>query len=131
MVSTTGAEAVENAVRIAKASTGRQNIILQAGTTAAGGDARADAEQDGVRRRQLPARGGLLSAPFPYETQSPGLGTDGALYQLDLVLKQQTPPADTAAIIIGPCSARAATSPRRPPSSGLREPRRARDTAHL
>ena len=104
MVSTTGAEAVENAVRIAKASTGRQNIISFQG----GYHGRSAATLALTRSKtaygagSFPHVAGCFSAPFPYETQSPGLGTDGALYQLDLVLKQQTPPADTAALIIEP-----------------------------
>lgn len=51
----------------------------------------------------------MYSIPFPYWHQqnfSPGTSssqlTFNALYQLDLLLKQQTGPADTAAIIIEP-----------------------------
>ena len=46
--------------------------------------------------------GGVYVAPFPYESQAPGLGVDGCLFQLELLLKQQSAPEDTAAMIVEP-----------------------------
>lgn len=46
--------------------------------------------------------GGVYVAPFPYDSQAPGMSVEDCLFQLDLLLKQQTAPADTAAMIIEP-----------------------------
>ena len=104
MFSTTGAEAVENAVRLARAATGKPNLIVMQGgyhgrTIGTLALTRSKVSY-GVRNHpQMP---GVFVAPFPYDTQSPGIDADGSLYQLELLLKQQTAPSDTAAVIVEP-----------------------------
>lgn len=104
MFSTTGAEAVENAMRIARAATGKSNTIVFQGAYHGRTNATLALTRSktayGVRN--VPQMSGVYVAPFPYETQSPGMGVDACLFQLELLLKQQTAPEDTAAIIIEP-----------------------------
>ena len=104
MFSTTGAEAVENAIRLVRAATGRPNLIVMQGgyhgrTIGTLALTRSKVSY-GVRNHpQMP---GVFVAPFPYDTQTPGIDADGSLYQLELLLKQQSAPADTAAVIVEP-----------------------------
>jgi len=104
MYATTGAEAVENAVRLARAATGKPNIISFQG----GYHGRTSAtlaltrSKTAYGTRNFPQMSGVFCAPFPYLVQSSGLGVEDCLFQLDLLLKQQTAPEDTAAIIIEP-----------------------------
>jgi 4-aminobutyrate aminotransferase len=104
MYSTTGAEAVENAMRIARAATSKSNMIVFQGAYHGRTNATLSLTRSktayGVRN--VPQMSGVYVAPFPYETQSPGVGADACLFQLELLLKQQTAPEDTAAMIIEP-----------------------------
>ncbi|KAF8885897.1 acetylornithine aminotransferase [Gymnopilus junonius] len=90
-----GSEAVEAAIKMARWFTGRQNIICMQGA---------------YHGRTFGAMApGVFSIPYPYwrqfnlPTDTPGdVLAQEALYQLDLVLAQQTAPSDTAAIIVEP-----------------------------
>ena len=133
MFSTTGAEAVENAVRLVRATTGRPNLIVFQGgyhgrTIGTLALTRSKTSYGAANHPQMP---GVFVAPFPYASQAPGVDSDaalnqvrwlpplprGSLYastgaaayrplppaaQLELLLKQQTAPSDTAAVIIEP-----------------------------
>ena len=104
MFSTTGAEAVENAMRLARAATGKPNLIVMQGgyhgrSIGTLSLTRSKASYGARNQPQMP---GVFVAPFPYETQSPGLSVAEALRQIELLLRQQTAPADTAAVLIEP-----------------------------
>ena len=104
MYSTTGAEAVENALRLARAATGRPNVIVFQG----GYHGRTHATLALTRSKtvygaaSVPAMPGVYVAPFPYATQAPGLDVGACLYQVELLLQQQTAPRDTAAVLLEP-----------------------------
>lgn len=102
--STTGAEAVENAVRLARAATRRPNVICFQGAYhgRTQGTLALTSSRTSYGLHNQPRPGGAFVAPFPYESQAPGLGVAGCLFQLELLLKQQTAPEDTAAMIIEP-----------------------------
>lgn len=98
----TGAEAVENAVKIARAATGRTGVIAFAGafhgrtmlTMALTGKVVPYKAQFGA-----PAAG-VFHAPFP--CPSTGLTTADSLAALDRIFAADIAPADVAAIIIEP-----------------------------
>lgn len=106
-----GSEAVEGAVKMARVITGRQNIICMQG----GYHGRTYGAMAVTRSKTsysegfFPLMPGTFCTAFPFWHQL-GMTPDTpeeelvrlALYQLDLVLKQQTSPRDTAAIIIEP-----------------------------
>ena len=102
--STTGAEAVENAMRLARAATKRSNIIVVQG----GYHGRSVGTLALTRSKTAygvlnqPTMSGVYVAPFPYSSQSPSLDVAGALFQLELLLKQQSAPQDTAAVLLEP-----------------------------
>ena len=104
MFSTTGAEAVENAMRLARAATGRPNmIVFQGGYHGRSiGTLSLTRSKAGYGVANHPQMAGVFVAPFPYASQAPGMDADAALYQLELLLKQQSAPADTAAVIVEP-----------------------------
>ncbi|KAE9400057.1 acetylornithine aminotransferase [Gymnopus androsaceus JB14] len=106
-----GSEAVEGAIKMARALTGRQNIISMQGAyhgRTFGAMAVTKSKtiySDGV----APLMPGVFSIPFPFWHQHglPPSAPDSvltlqSLYQLDLLLSQQTSPQDTAAIIVEP-----------------------------
>jgi len=102
-----GAEAVEGAVKLAKAATGRPNIIaFQGGFHGRTHLAMAlTCSKTIYRAMYQPLPGGIFYAPFPYafrSGQTDDEGTDHCLYQLELLLKQQTSPCETAALIVEP-----------------------------
>lgn len=102
-----GAEAVEAAVKLARHATGRRNLIVFQGSfhgrthqTMA-----MTTSKTIYRTNYQPLPGGVFVAPFPYayyygwdEAQT----TAFCLRQLDLLLKSQTGPDETAAVIIEP-----------------------------
>ncbi|KAF5372509.1 hypothetical protein D9758_005194 [Tetrapyrgos nigripes] len=106
-----GSEAVEAALKMARIITGRQNIISMQGayhgrTMGAMGVTKSKTiYSEGV----APLMPGVFSIPFPFwhqqaappETPTSVLTTQ-SLYQLHLLLSQQTSPSDTAAIIVEP-----------------------------
>jgi 4-aminobutyrate aminotransferase len=105
--SNSGAEAVEGAVKLARAATGKQNVIVFSGSfhgrTAA---TMALTTSKTIYRSGFgPLPAGVFVAPFPYAFR---LGmTDEqasafALEQLEHLLASQTAPRETAAILIEP-----------------------------
>ncbi|KAF9049108.1 acetylornithine aminotransferase [Panaeolus papilionaceus] len=106
-----GSEAVEAAIKMARWFTGRQNIICMQGayhgrTFGAMAVTKSKTVYSGGTHPLMP---GVFSIPYPYWHQSnlapsspSNILTSHSLYQLDLVLSQQTSPADTAAIIVEP-----------------------------
>jgi len=106
-----GSEAVEAAMKMARYITGKQNIIcMQGGYHGRTYGAMAVTTSKTIySERTLPLMPGVHSIPFPYwhqfnvppNTPTKTL-TDQSLYQLDLLLAQQSAPSDTAAILIEP-----------------------------
>ncbi|KAJ7104476.1 pyridoxal phosphate-dependent transferase [Mycena belliarum] len=106
-----GSEAVEAALKLARIATGRQNIICMQGAY----HGRTFGAMAVTRSKTIysvgvaPLMPGVFTIPFPFWHQlgrEPSTPTDElvkqCLYQLDLVLSQQTAPKDTAAIIVEP-----------------------------
>ena len=100
-----GAEALENAVKIAKAATGRQNIIVFNGSFH-GRTAQTMAlttSKIGYRTGFGPLPAGIYVSPFPYAFHlgmTEEKASAYALEQLEYLLASQTAPKDTAAILI-------------------------------
>ena len=105
--SNSGAEATEACVKLAKCATGRSNVIVFQGsfhgrTHLAMG---MTTSKTVYRQKYQPLPAGIFVAPFPYSYQ---YGWDEeqtvkfCIKQLDLLLKGQTSPDETAAIIIEP-----------------------------
>ncbi|KAF2851937.1 4-aminobutyrate aminotransferas-like protein [Plenodomus tracheiphilus IPT5] len=107
-----GAEAVEAAVKLARAATKKPNIIVMQGSY----HGRTNATASMTRSKTIygeghgPLMGGVFASAFPYYSQFGGATVDTpteelvnqALLQMKLTLQQQTSPADTAAIILEP-----------------------------
>ncbi|KAK4695984.1 hypothetical protein P7C71_g1859, partial [Lecanoromycetidae sp. Uapishka_2] len=110
-----GAEAVEAAVKLARHATKKQNIIVMQGSY----HGRTFGTMAMTRSKTIYGEGynplmpGVFAAPFPYCKQcSVALHSDGKysaenccmdpVLQLELLLKRETAPTDTAAIIIEP-----------------------------
>jgi 4-aminobutyrate aminotransferase len=100
-----GAEALENAVKIARAATGRQNVIVFNGSFH-GRTAMTMAlttSKTGYRTGFGPLPAGVFVSPFPYAFRlgmSEEQASAYALEQLEYLLASQTAPKDTAAILI-------------------------------
>ncbi len=100
-----GAEALENAVKIAKAATGRQNIIVFNGSFHGRTHATMalTTSKTGYRTGFGPLPAGIFVTPFPYAFRlgmSEEKASAYALEQLEYLLVSQTAPKDTAAILI-------------------------------
>jgi 4-aminobutyrate aminotransferase len=100
-----GAEALENAVKIAKAATGRQNIIVFNGSFHGRTHATMalTTSKTGYRTGFGPLPSGIFVTPFPYAFKlgmSEEQASAYALEQLEYLLVSQTAPKDTAAILI-------------------------------
>ena len=102
-----GAEATEGAVKLARQATKRTNVIVFQGSFH-GRTAQTMAmttSKTSYRAGYQPLPGGIFVTPFPYAYR---LGmdneqaTDYALEQLNYLLKSQTAPEETAAIVIEP-----------------------------
>ena len=100
-----GAEAVENAVKIARVATGRPNIIVFNGSfhgrTAA--TMALTTSKTGYRAGFGPLPSGVFVSPFPYAFRlgmSEEEASQYALEQLEYLLASQTAPKETAAILI-------------------------------
>ncbi|PVG00397.1 putative 4-aminobutyrate aminotransferase [Serendipita vermifera] len=106
-----GAEAVEQSIKIARAVTGRQNVIAMQG----GYHGRTYGTMALTRSKTIysegsaPLMSGVFVTPFPYWHQAGFPANvdektlvDHCLHQLDLVFSQQTSPKETAAILIEP-----------------------------
>ena len=102
MLANSGAEALENAVKVARAATGRTNMICFDGgyhgrtmyTMAMNGKAAPYQVDFG------PMPGTVYRAPFPVPYH--GVSEDEALRGLQMTLKTDSPPNNTAAIVIEP-----------------------------
>ncbi|KAK7062819.1 hypothetical protein VNI00_000313 [Paramarasmius palmivorus] len=108
-----GSEAVEAALKMARIITGKQNIICMQGRCAYHG--RTFGAMGVTKSKTIYSEGvaplmpGTFPIPYPYWHQhalppsaSPSVLVSQSLYQLHLLLAQQTAPSDTAAIIIEP-----------------------------
>ena len=102
MLANSGAEALENAVKIARAATGKSNVICFDGgyhgrtmyTMAMNGKVAPYATDFG------PMPGTVFRAPYPVPYH--GVSEDEALRGLKMALKTDANPKDTAAVIIEP-----------------------------
>ncbi|WNG83295.1 aspartate aminotransferase family protein [Mycobacterium sp. ITM-2016-00316] len=102
-----GSEAVEAALRLARQSTGRPNIIAFHGGFHGRTVAAASLTTSGTKFRSgfSPLMAGVHIAPFPDPTHfgwPAEQTTDFALSQLDYLLQTMSSPADTAAFIVEP-----------------------------
>lgn len=100
-----GAEALENAVKIAKVATGRQNVIVFSGSFHGRTHAAMalTTSKTIYRAGFAPLMAGVYVAPFPYAFNlgmSDEEASQYALEQLEYLLASQTAPKETAAILI-------------------------------
>ena len=100
-----GAEALENAVKIAKAATGRSNVIVFNGSFHGRTHATMalTTSKTGYRTGFGPLPSGIYVSPFPYAFHlgmTEEKASAYALEQLEYLLASQTAPKDTAAILI-------------------------------
>jgi len=100
-----GAEALENAVKIAKVATGRQNVIVFSGSFHGRTHATMSLTTSKTIYRSgfAPLTAGVYVAPFPYAfnlNMSEEQASQYALEQLEYLLASQTAPKETAAILI-------------------------------
>ena len=112
--SNSGAEAVEGAVKLARASTGKTNIIVFQGSF----HGRTHATMAMTTSKTIYRAGfqplvpGIFVAPFPY-AYSYGWDEETAVQfavsELKKLLKMQTAPEETAAMVIEPASSRVST----------------------
>lgn len=102
MLANSGAEALENAVKIARAATGRNNVICFDGgyhgrtfmTMAMNGKVAPYATDFGT----MP--GNVFRAPYPVPEH--GVTEEEAIHRLKMVMKTDANPKDTAAIVLEP-----------------------------
>jgi 4-aminobutyrate aminotransferase len=100
-----GAEALENAVKIAKIATGRQNVIVFNGSFHGRTHATMALTTSKTIYRSgfAPLPAGIYVSPFPYPFNmgmSEEQASQYALSQLEYLLASQTGPKETAAILI-------------------------------
>jgi 4-aminobutyrate aminotransferase len=100
-----GAEAVENAVKIARAATGRQNVIVFSGSFhgRSAGTMALTTSKVVYRTGFGPLPSGVFVVPFPYAFRlgmSEQQAAEYSLEQLEHMLASQTAPKETAAILI-------------------------------
>ncbi|KAG7007469.1 5-aminovalerate aminotransferase davT [Physcia stellaris] len=110
-----GAEAVEAAVKLARHATKKQNIIVMQGSYHGRtfGTMAMTRSKTVYGENYAPLMPGVFSVPFPYCAQCSVAKHSGGKYnfdnccmdpviQLELLLKRETAPSDTAAIFIEP-----------------------------
>jgi 4-aminobutyrate aminotransferase len=125
--SNSGAEAVEGAVKLARAATGRPNVIVFSGSFhgRTSGTMALTTSKTIYRSGYQPLPAGVFVVPYPYSFR---LGLDEektsqfCLAAIEEILVSQTSPAETAAILIEPVLGEGGYVP--PPVSfmkGLRE----------
>src|SRR5512139_1136778 len=100
-----GAEALENAIKIAKVATGRQNIIVFSGSFhgRTAGTMALTTSKTVYRSGFGPLPSGIFVGPFPYAFRlkmTEAEASDYCLEQLEYLLASQTAPKETAAILI-------------------------------
>src|SRR5512144_1370626 len=103
--SNSGAEALEGAVKLARAATGKQNIIVFSGSFhgRTAGTMALTTSKTIYRAGFGPLPSGVFVAPFPYAFRlgmSEEQASSYALEQLEYLLASQTAPKETAAILI-------------------------------
>ncbi len=103
--SNSGAEAVEGAVKLARAATGRQNVIVFSGSFhgRTAGTMALTTSKTIYRAGFGPLPAGVFVAPFPYAHRlgmSEEQAAAYALSELEHLLASQTAPKETAAILI-------------------------------
>jgi 4-aminobutyrate aminotransferase len=104
-LSNSGAEALEGAVKLARAATGKQNIIVFSGSFhgRTAGTMALTTSKTIYRAGFGPLPSGVFVAPFPYAFRlgmSEEQASAYALEQLEYLLASQTAPKETAAILI-------------------------------
>ena len=100
-----GAEALENAVKIARVATGRQNVIVFSGSFhgRTAGTMVLTTSKTVYRTGFGPLPSGVFVAPFPYAFRlkmTEAEAAEYALEQLEYLLATQTAPKETAAILV-------------------------------
>lgn len=105
--SNSGAEAIEGAIKLARFATGRPNIIVFQGSFHGRTNATmaATTSKTSYRAGYQPLASGFFVAPFPYAYRygwDEQTTIDFCLKELKLLLKTQTAPEETAAILIEP-----------------------------
>jgi 4-aminobutyrate aminotransferase len=105
--SNSGAEAVEGAIKLARAATGKTNIIVFTGSFhgRTAGTMALTTSKTIYRAGFQPLPAGVFIAPFPYTYKlrmNEDLATQYCLGALQELLLSQTSPAETAAILIEP-----------------------------
>lgn len=100
-----GAEALENAVKIARVATGRQNVIVFSGSFhgRTAGTMVLTTSKTVYRSGFGPLPSGVFVAPFPYAFRlkmTEAEASEYALEQLEYLLASQTAPKETAAILV-------------------------------
>jgi 4-aminobutyrate aminotransferase len=100
-----GAEALENAVKIARVATGRQNVIVFSGSFhgRSSGTMALTTSKTVYRAGFGPLPSGVYVSPFPYAFRlkmTEAEASEYALEQLEHLLASQTAPKETAAILI-------------------------------
>src|SRR5512141_299583 len=103
--SNSGAEAVEGAVKLARAATGKQNVIVFSGSFHArtAGTMALTTSKTIYRAGFGPLPSGVFVTPFPYAFRlgmTEEQASNYALEQLEHLLLSQTAPKETAAILI-------------------------------
>lgn len=103
--SNSGAEAVENAVKIAKVASGRQNVIVFSGSFhgRTHGTMALTTSKTIYRAGFGPLVAGVYVSPYPYAVQLDMKEEQAARYaleQLDHLLASQSAPKETAAVLI-------------------------------
>mmetsp|Transcript_14644 Transcript_14644/g.43983 ORF Transcript_14644/g.43983 Transcript_14644/m.43983 type:complete len:463 (+) Transcript_14644:2189-3577(+) len=102
-----GAEAVEGAIKLARHATGKPNIIVFQGSYHGRtiGTMSLTTSKTIYKAGFGPLMPGVFVAPFPYAKQLPRGTKDMNAYcleQVELLLKQQTDPRETAAVLLEP-----------------------------
>jgi len=105
--SNSGAEAIEGAVKLARAATGKTNIIVFSGSFhgRTAGTMALTTSKTIYRSGFQPLPAGVFVAPFPYAFKlgmNDEQATEYCLSALEELLLSQTSPAETAAILIEP-----------------------------
>ena len=100
-----GAEAVENAIKIARVATARQNVIVFSGSFhgRTAGTMVLTTSKTVYRSGFGPLPSGVFVAPFPYAFRlrmTEAEASEYALEQLEDLLASQTAPKETAAILV-------------------------------
>ncbi len=103
--SNSGAEAVEGAVKLARAATGKQNVIVFSGSFhgRTAGTMALTTSKTIYRAGFGPLPAGVFVSPFPYAfrlSMTEEQASAYALEQLEYLLASQTAPKETAAILI-------------------------------